>query len=292
VVGAFGSSAEGSARFAERFDATPYPSLAALLADDAVQVVWIGSPSDAHPAHARAAAAAGRAVLVEKPVAVDADEATRLAQDLSGVPVAVGVGFQHRFNPAVAAVAAALADGRVGTLSSLVIQHGFAGPPRPTPWRTEPERSGGWSIADLGTHLIDIARDLLGEVEFWSARLTSPGRGLPVDDLSWVMLAHGEATVVLRAGTGAQTPASSIEASGTDGWVRVTDFWTGAGRLTDSTGRDEPIAPVDLYAAQVRAFSRVLDGAAWPGASLRDGVRVAQLCDAARRFSAERVTAG
>jgi predicted dehydrogenase len=283
VVGAFGSSAAGSARFAESFGATGYGSLAELLADDAVQAVWIASPTDAHPAHARAAAAAGRAVLVEKPLAANLAEARRLAADLGRTPAPVAVGFQHRFNPAVAAVAAALADGRIGTLSSLVLQHGFAGPPEPTAWRADPDRSGGWSIADLGTHLLDIALHLLGDLDFWSARLSSPGRGLAVDDLCWVVLARGEATVVLRASTATPGPASYLEASGTGGWVRVTDFWAGGGRLTDSTGRDDLLPAVDLYAAQAAAFSAAVLGGPWPGAGLRDGVRVAALLEAARR---------
>jgi predicted dehydrogenase len=291
VVGAFGSSARGSARFAEQFGATAYQSLDELLADDAVEVVWIASPSDLHPVHTAAAVAAGRAVLIEKPVAVDPDVAGRLAEDLAGASGPVGVGFQHRFNPAVSAMAAALADGRIGTLSSLVLHHAIAGPREPTVWRTDPARGGGWSVADIGTHLMDIARHLLGDVDFWSARLSSPGRGLAVDDLSWVMLARGEATVLIRASTGTPGPPSYLEATGTDGWVRVSNFWTGGGQLTDSTGRAEQIAPVDLYAAQVLAFSRAIDGATWDGAGLRDGLRVVELLSAARRFSAERVGA-
>jgi 1,5-anhydro-D-fructose reductase (1,5-anhydro-D-mannitol-forming) len=289
VVGGYGSGAAGSARFAEQFGATAYGSLEELLADEAVQAVWVASPSDLHPEHARAAVRAGKAVLVEKPLAVDPDEARSLERDLAAAPVPVGVGFQHRFNPAVAALAGALADGRVGTLSSLVLHHAFAGPARPSAWRNEPERGGGWSIADLGTHLMDIARLLLGEVEFWAARLSSPTRGLAVDDLSWVMLARQQATVVLRSCTGTPGPGSYLEASGSAGWVRVGDFWTGGGRLTDSTGRDEPIAAVDLYAAQVSHFSAAVAGGAWTGAGLRDGVRAVELMDAARRFSAERI---
>jgi 1,5-anhydro-D-fructose reductase (1,5-anhydro-D-mannitol-forming) len=288
VVGAFGSSVDGSARFARRFECSAYPSLAALLADDAVDAVWVASPTDRHPDHVRAAAEAGRAVLVEKPVAADVDAAHALAKELTGAPVLIGTGFQHRFNPAVAAMAGALSDGRIGTLSSLVLHHAMAGPAAPSQWRTEPARSGGWSIADLGTHLMDTARALVGEVDFWAARLSSPGRGLEVDDLSWVMLARGPATIVVRASTGTPGPTSYLEASGTDGWVRITDFWAGGGRLVDSTGRDEQLSTVDLYEAQVREFSRAVAGGEWTGATLQDGVRGVELFAEARRFSADR----
>jgi 1,5-anhydro-D-fructose reductase (1,5-anhydro-D-mannitol-forming) len=293
VVGAFGSSAPGSARFGEKYGCPAFGSLDELLADDAVDAVWVASPTAQHPGHARAAAAAGHAVLVEKPLAVDLESARALATEVADRGVLAGTGFQHRFNPGVRAVAEALADGRIGTLSSLVVHHTMAGPPRPGTWRADPTQSGGWSIADLGTHLLDIAQFLLGDLDFWAARLSSPGRGLEVDDLSWVMLTRGEATVVMRASTGAPGPPSYIEASGTDGWVRVTGFWTGGGRLTDSTGRDVEIPPADPYLAQVVAFSaavaaRAVPGAEWDGASIGDGVRVMEWHTAAREFTERR----
>src|SRR5262245_15008343 len=91
VVGAFGSSPAGSERFAEAHGCTPYPSLDAMLSDPAVEAVWVASPTHLHPEHARAAAAAGKAVLIEKPLAADLDQARSL-----GVPTLSGVGFHHR----------------------------------------------------------------------------------------------------------------------------------------------------------------------------------------------------
>lgn len=285
VVGAAGSSPAGSARFAEKYGCSAYDGLPELLADDAVEVVWVASPTPQHAAHALAAAQAGKAVLVEKPLTVDAASAHLLADELTKLGVPAATGFQHRFNPGVTAVAKALTDGTVGALSSLVIHHTVAGPAQPKGWRTDPAQSGGWSIADLGTHLIDVAQHLLGDVDFWAARLSSPGRSLTVDDLAWVMLAQREATVVIRSSTGTPGPPSYLEASGTDGWVRVTGFWTGGGRLTDSTGRDVEITAADPYVAQVKTFSAALDGEPWTGASVWDGVRVVELHAAAREFT-------
>src|SRR6266700_802222 len=209
LVGAFGSSAEGSARFAHHYQCTPYDSLEQLLADDAVEAVWVASPTALHPDHARAAAKAGRAVLVEKPLSVEVAAARLLAE--------------------------ALASGQIGTLSSLTLHQGYAGPPKPSAWRTDPAQSGGWAIGDIGTHLLDLARYLLGEVDVHAARLSSPGRSLVVDDLCWIMLAHGEATVVLRAAfcavvRGAPWTGSSIQ----DG-VRVAEL-TSAARESSSQG--------------------------------------------------------
>jgi predicted dehydrogenase len=285
VVGAFGSSASGSKRFAERYDCGAYESLTEMLADDAVEAVWVASPTVRHPEHARAVAASGKALLVEKPLAVDASSARALTQELSGAPVVAGVGFQHRFNPGIQALADAFATGQVGTLSSVVLHHCVAGPAQPTEWRTDPAKSGGWSITDLGTHLLDTARFLLGDLDFWAARLSSPGRSLAVDDLSCVMLTRGPATVIVRTSTGTPGPPSYIEVSGTEGWLRLTGFWTGGGTLTDSTGHTLEIPAADPYVAQVTAFSAAVRGAQRTGASLEDGARVVELTTAARDFA-------
>lgn len=290
IVGAVGGSATGSARFADRYGCKAYGSLPELLADGAVDSVWVASPTAQHSAHALAAAAAGRAVLVEKPLTVNPESARLLAAELARRGVTAGTGFQHRFNPGVTALAQALADGRIGTLCSLVLHRAYAGPADPGGWRADPAQGGGWSIADLGTHLLDTARYLLGEVDFWAARLSCPGRGLAVDDLAWIMLGHQEATVAISVSTGSCGPSSYLEANGTEGWVRVSDFWAGGGRLTDSTGRDIQLPATDPYVAQVEAFSAAVGGAAWTGATLADGVRVVELCAAAREFSEERAT--
>lgn len=293
VVGAFGSSPAGSARFAEANGATPYRSLDELLADDAVEAVWVASPTSDHAAHARAAAEAGRAVLVEKPLTVEAAEAEKLVDELTALGVLAGVAFQHRFNPGVAALAAALADGRIGALSSLLVQHAVNGPRQPTPWRTDPARSGGWSVSDLGTHLLDIAQSLVGQLDFRAARLSSPGRALAVDDLSWLLLSHGEATVVMRASTGTPGPPPAIEVVGTSGWLRLVGFWGGGGVLYDSTtGTETEIVAEDPYLGQVRAFAAAVRGEPWTGASLRDGLAVTRLVAAAREFTASGVAIG
>ncbi len=252
-----------------------------------MEAVWVASPTALHPDHARAAAKAGRAVLVEKPLSVEVAAARLLAEELASAPVLAATGFQHRFNPGIAAFAEALASGQIGTLSSLTLHQGYAGPPKPSAWRTDPAQSGGWAIGDIGTHLLDLARYLLGEVDVHAARLSSPGRSLVVDDLCWIMLAHGEATVVLRASTGAVVPPSTIEASGTLGWLRLTDFWTGGGHLSDSTGATRDIPAADPYVAQVTAFSAAVRGAPWTGSSIQDGVRVAELTSAARESSSQ-----
>jgi predicted dehydrogenase len=119
-----------------------------LLAE-AIDAVVIATPTGDHLAAARRAAAAGIAALVEKPPAPDAGSATELA----ALPVPVWIGFNRRFDPDLEALRERLRDERG---LSLTLRLDF--PIRA--WR--PRVSHDDALLDLGTHLIDMARWLLG----------------------------------------------------------------------------------------------------------------------------------
>jgi 1,5-anhydro-D-fructose reductase (1,5-anhydro-D-mannitol-forming) len=287
VVGAYGSSAKGSLDFAEKHEAKAFASLDALLADDDVDAIWVASPTAQHADHAAAAAAAGRAVLIEKPLTTSAGDAHVLASQIAELGVVAGVGFQHRFNPGVQAVADRLREGVVGTVTTGLIHRSVVGPTSPSPWRTDIAQSAGWSVTDIGTHLLDTIAHLLGPLDLCGARLSSPGRGLAVDDVSTLLFAAGAATVVVRASTSSAGPPPAIEIGGTEGWVRLTDFWAGGGHLSDSTGLDLELPAVNVYALQVAAFSAAVRHGPWQGATIDDGVKIVEIVDAAHVLSTE-----
>jgi predicted dehydrogenase len=286
VVGAFGSRPDGSAAFSRVHNCSAFRSLEEMLDDPAVEAVWVASPTVQHVNHALAAHAAGKAVLVEKPLAVDGQSARKLCEAVGTDPDRlIATAFQHRFNPSVLAAKGVLEDGTLGRISSALIHRSVDVPGMPSAWRLDPLQSGGWSVTDIGTHLLDIARLLFGDVEFWASRLSSPGLGLGVDDLSIIVLRSGEASIVVRASSGTTGPASLIEISGSAGWARVDDFWGGAGRLTCSSEESRPISAADPYVHQVVAFSAAVRGAGWSGATLEDGRRVTEIVDEVRAFN-------
>ncbi|MGH9102976.1 MAG: Gfo/Idh/MocA family protein, partial [Acidimicrobiales bacterium] len=231
-------------------------------------------------------AKAGRHVLIEKPVAATSPAAHWLDRELKGLGTLAVPGFQHRFNPGIQEIKRRIEKGFIGTLSSISIQHAVAGPPRPTEWRNDAASSGGWSISDLGAHLLDTALYLVGHLDLVAARLSSPARGLTVDDLSCLLLVQGEATVSVRASTGTPGPPSSLEVSGTEGWVRLSDFWGGGGQIADSTGHEERLSARDLYVEEVEAFAAAVDGEEWAGASVEEGVWSVEVVEAARDLDA------
>jgi predicted dehydrogenase len=145
-----------------------------LLARSDVDAVVICAPTGLHAGLAIDAAAAGKAVYVEKPLALTVESAQAAADALarSGAPAAVG--FNHRFNPQHQRARELLRDGAIGRV--WMIQTAFCEPTPPDrmpDWKRR-RATGGGALLDLGSHQADLARWLLDdEIEESSARLRS-----------------------------------------------------------------------------------------------------------------------
>jgi len=138
----------------------------ALVARDDIDVVDICTPPGTHTEIAQAAAAAGKAVLCEKPLAVSYPQAAAAlaAVERAGVPNAVG--FNYRRLPAVALMRRMIADGAVGEVRlwrATWLSDEFTDPQTPYDWRFD-RAMGGTTIADLGCHLIDLALWMAGGI--------------------------------------------------------------------------------------------------------------------------------
>ncbi|RMQ40807.1 Oxidoreductase, N-terminal:oxidoreductase, C-terminal [Pseudomonas cichorii] len=138
-----------------------------LIDDPQVQIVAITTPNHLHFPMAMAAIAAGKTVYCEKPLAVSlaqADEMRRSAQ-AAGVVTQVGYNYQH--NPMIGLAKEMIETGELGEIISFQgeFSEDFMGDPNsPWSWRCEAEHAGG-ALADLGSHLLAMARYLLGDIE-------------------------------------------------------------------------------------------------------------------------------
>lgn len=187
-------------------------SLEEALAGERIDLVDVTSRNDRHAAAARAAFDFGCSVYIEKPIGTSAEEAAQIAHlaAASGRPSQAGLVL--RYDPAVVTARAMLRLGAIGT-----VRHGRMGsfhgsyldPARPMSWRLRRATAGGGAMLDLGLHLIDAARFLLGEGQlecsaartFVTRRRNADGgeTDVDVDDWSWGELAFGEARVTIEA---------------------------------------------------------------------------------------------
>lgn len=137
-----------------------------VVEDPDVEVVAVLLPNHLHGEVVHAAAAAGKHVICEKPVANSADEARELYDAVEAVEVKHQVCFNFRFVPALQLAKRLVDEGALGRLYDF---RGFwlsdwpMDPQIPLSWRFQREFAGSGSLGDIGSHVIDMARMLVGE---------------------------------------------------------------------------------------------------------------------------------
>jgi predicted dehydrogenase len=139
-----------------------------LVVDPAVDIVDICSPNYLPREMALAAIAAGKHVWCEKPLALDAAEASEVAEAAMKKGVTHLIGFNYSLNPLICLAQAMIAGGEIGTVtgfSGRYFEDYMADPAVPHSWRCERRLAGAGALADLGSHLIDMAEILLGPIE-------------------------------------------------------------------------------------------------------------------------------
>jgi UDP-N-acetyl-2-amino-2-deoxyglucuronate dehydrogenase len=168
-----------------------FDSLAAALAAGGFDLVAVCTPSGLHADLAEQALAAGRHVLVEKPLDASLSRARKLvavAEEAERRGVLSTVVSQHRFDPASAAVAKAVADGRLGRITSAVASVAWWRAQDyydSADWRGTCALDGGGALMNQGVHTVDLLCWLLGrpvEVYAHTARLAH--EGIEVEDVA------------------------------------------------------------------------------------------------------------
>ncbi|MCT9825939.1 Gfo/Idh/MocA family protein [Pseudomonas veronii] len=138
----------------------------ALVNDPTVDVVAITTPNHLHYPMAMAALAAGKAVYCEKPLAVSLAQADAMRHAASAAGVVTRVGYNYQHNPMIGWAKQIIANGELGEIISFQGEFSedfMADPASPWSWRCEVEHAGG-ALADLGSHLLSMARYLVGDV--------------------------------------------------------------------------------------------------------------------------------
>jgi predicted dehydrogenase len=141
-----------------------------------VDAVIVGAPNHVHAEICLEACAAGKHVLCEKPLALDAAEARRMAAAARAAGVCHGVAFNYRRVPAVALARRMIEAGRLGRIflyRATYLQDWLVDPEQPLTWRLRRETAGSGVLGDLLSHVTDLARYLVGEITDVVADLTT-----------------------------------------------------------------------------------------------------------------------
>ena len=145
-----------------------------IIDDPAIDVVDIATPNDQHAEMAVAAAEAGKHVLCEKPLARTAEEAQPMFEAVRKAGVVNMVAFNYRRTPAVVLAKQYIEENAIGRILSFrgtYLQDWSADPSSPLSWRFQKSVAGSGALGDIATHVIDLARYLVGEVSSVNAVL-------------------------------------------------------------------------------------------------------------------------
>ena len=183
-IAAVGSrSVETAAAFARTYGhggTRAHGSAATLAADPDVDVVYVASPHSLHLEHARLAIEAGKAVLCEKPLTLNARQATQMVALARHRGVFLMEGMWMACNPVVRALRGALAEGRFGEPRQVHADLGFV-VGRPAADRLLAHHLGGGALLDMGVYPLTFAHLLLGPAEALSAVATLSDSGVDLD---------------------------------------------------------------------------------------------------------------
>jgi predicted dehydrogenase len=146
----------------------------ALVADPRIDVVDICTPNHLHADMALAAIAAGKHVYCEKPLALDLQQSHAIVEAARRAKVGNVIGFNYICNPMVQVAREMIAAGELGTVIGFrgsYLEDYMSDPGVPYSWRCQRQLAGSGALADLGSHLINMARFLLGPIARVSADL-------------------------------------------------------------------------------------------------------------------------
>lgn len=188
-----------------------------------VDAVIIATMHDSQAEIALAAVEAGKHVLVEKPAGRSAAEVAPVAAAARRHQRVVKVGFNHRFHPAIAKAHAMALAGDIGPLLFIRGRYGHGGRPGyEREWRCRPELSGGGELIDQGSHLIDLSRWFLGELELAFGATPTYFWNAPVDDNCFLALrGAGGQLAWLHASWSEWKNLFSFEIMGRDGKLTI-----------------------------------------------------------------------
>ena len=280
---------------------TVHRTLPALLADPAVDVVYIALPHDRLARTAVAALRSGHHVLVEKPVAIRIGDIARIRGAAASTRMAVGVAFQLRFVPTVEAARELVTAGAIGRPRSVRIRTLIDKPPTywsagPTalvsdPWRASIRRAGGGVVLMNAIHPLDLVRAITGRSVERVAGFVSAGiPGVAVEDAAVAVL-ELDGGVLGSLVASAHAPGAqhdeTIEIEGDEGTLRLGDPYAARPLLEvflrrPSTGIEagrwveivrapaEPwIAAIDAFTAAIAAGRAPVPGLEEAEAALR-----------------------
>ena len=224
TVQAVGSRSQaGADAFAAEFGIpTAHPSYEALVADPEVDIIYVATPHPFHEAHAALALEAGKHVLVEKPLTVNAGQARLLVALAESKNLLLLEAMWTRFLPHMGRIREIIAAGTLGDVRSLIADHTQSLPDDPD-HRINSLALGGGALLDLGIYPVSFASALFGRPETIHASATFKDTGADAQIATIFRYPGGQIASLLSASDAKGPNTASI--LGTEGRIDIDAVW-------------------------------------------------------------------
>jgi 1,5-anhydro-D-fructose reductase (1,5-anhydro-D-mannitol-forming) len=280
-----------------------FDSTEALCASSAIDAVFVTSPDALHCEHTLLALRHGKAVLCEKPLAMSAPEAVRMASAARAAGRAFGVAQNFRYNLSLERMRALIAKGAIGAPVFASAHFCFLSRNSPRTWIDDSGMACGGPIGDVGIHAIDALRFLLQQEVLAVSTLARDAESRPgtsgesrSSSLERELEESAALTLEFSCGVLASIHVSFraqyrtfIEVVGESGVLTAESGFTvdrpvtivhhSAGRVLD----EEVVSNADAYSRMLDAFSATVEGSGSFASTGDDGVQNQQILDAAFR---------
>jgi predicted dehydrogenase len=290
LAGFIAQPPELALNLAQQYQTQVYPDFETMLAD--VDVVDICTPTHLHYEHVLQAAAAGKHIVCEKPLARTVAQGQEMIAACRAAGVKLLMAHVVRFFPEYAQAKAAVERGDVGRPAVIRLTRGTFRPKKPADnWFVDFEKSGGMML-DLMIHDFDYARWIAGEVEsVFAKNITSARPNAPVD-YGLAILTHRDGAISHIEGSWAYPPPlfrTRLEIAGADGFLECDSGRTAAIGLhlhqAHTNAPDVPLPGSPMlespYTTQIKAFYAALQNDAPVPVSAADGLAALQIALAA-----------
>jgi predicted dehydrogenase/aryl-alcohol dehydrogenase-like predicted oxidoreductase len=283
----------GEARLHQGYDA--------LLADPEVQAVYIATPHPAHAEWAIKAAEAGKHILCEKPLGMNAAEASAIIEAARAHDVFLMEGFMYRLHPQTAKLIELVQSGRIGRIHLMQATFGY-GKPFDAAARQYADDLGGGGILDVGCYCVSMARLIAGVVAGTQvaepAVVQAAGKLGPtgVDDYAVATLEFADGLIAQLSTSVALPQENIVKLFGTSGRIEIASPWFCSGVeggrsvitvVETDERREEIVAETDrwLYAIEAEHVAAQIAHrqARWPASTWADTLGNMRVLDQWRR---------
>ena len=280
-----------------------FDSPEALCASSAIDAVFVASPDALHCEHTLLALRHGKAVLCEKPLAMSASEAARMASAAGAAGRPFGVAQNFRYNLSLGRIRALIAKGAIGTPVFASAHFCFLSRNSPRTWIDDSGMACGGPIGDVGIHAIDALRFLLQQEVLAVSTLARDGESRPgtggdsrssgskreLEESAALTLEFSRGVLASIQVSFRAQYRTFIEVVGEGSVLTaesgltvdrpVTIVHHAAGKVLD----EEVVSNADAYSRMLDAFSATVEGTGSFSSTGDDGVQNQQILDAAFR---------